>query len=62
MSACVVFQRLIETSPWGDDHAAIEQQITNHQRFHKTIQRSTEVDRARDDLVGSGLNERITDL
>lgn len=45
-------QRLIETAPWGDDSAAIELQLTSHQRFHSSIQRSTEVDRARDELVG----------
>uniref|UniRef100_A0A3Q1BGL8 Desmoplakin b n=1 Tax=Amphiprion ocellaris TaxID=80972 RepID=A0A3Q1BGL8_AMPOC len=33
--------------------AAIEQQLTNHQRFHTSIQRSPEMDRARDELVGS---------
>ncbi|XP_019958128.2 desmoplakin-A-like isoform X2 [Paralichthys olivaceus] len=47
-------KRLIETSPWGDDAAAIEQQKANHQRFHNSIQRSTEVDRARDDLLKKG--------
>uniref|UniRef100_A0A669ELT6 Desmoplakin b n=1 Tax=Oreochromis niloticus TaxID=8128 RepID=A0A669ELT6_ORENI len=36
-----------------DDPAAIEQQLTSHQRFHSSIQRSVEMDRARDDLVGS---------
>uniref|UniRef100_A0A669DKM6 Desmoplakin b n=1 Tax=Oreochromis niloticus TaxID=8128 RepID=A0A669DKM6_ORENI len=46
-------QRLIETASWGDDPAAIEQQLTSHQRFHSSIQRSVEMDRARDDLVGS---------
>uniref|UniRef100_A0A3P8THS1 Desmoplakin b n=1 Tax=Amphiprion percula TaxID=161767 RepID=A0A3P8THS1_AMPPE len=45
--------RLIETALWGDDPAAIEQQLTNHQRFHTSIQRSPEMDRARDELVGS---------
>ncbi|KPP64058.1 hypothetical protein Z043_117638 [Scleropages formosus] len=44
-------QRLIETAPWADDPAAIEQQITNHNRFHSSIQRSSEVERARDELV-----------
>uniref|UniRef100_A0AAX7T9J0 Desmoplakin b n=1 Tax=Astatotilapia calliptera TaxID=8154 RepID=A0AAX7T9J0_ASTCA len=45
--------RLIETASWGDDPAAIEQQLMSHQRFHSSIQRSVEFDRARDDLVGS---------
>ncbi|MBN3315832.1 DESP protein, partial [Atractosteus spatula] len=43
-------KRLIETSPWGDDSAAIEQQIYNQKKFHSSIQRSAEVDRARDEL------------
>lgn len=52
LPSCLLFQRLIETAPWGDDPAAIEQQLINHQRFHSSVQRSAEVDRARDDLVG----------
>uniref|UniRef100_A0A8C9VQW8 Desmoplakin n=1 Tax=Scleropages formosus TaxID=113540 RepID=A0A8C9VQW8_SCLFO len=47
-------QRLIETSPWGDDSAAIEQQIFNQNKFHSSIQRSTEVERARDELQQKG--------
>ncbi|XP_030582832.1 desmoplakin-B isoform X1 [Archocentrus centrarchus] len=47
-------KRLIETASWGDDSAAIEQQLTSHQRFHSSIQRSPEVDRARDDLMKNG--------
>uniref|UniRef100_A0A8C8JQD6 Desmoplakin a n=1 Tax=Oncorhynchus tshawytscha TaxID=74940 RepID=A0A8C8JQD6_ONCTS len=43
-------QRLIETSPWGEDAAAIEQQILNQNKFHSSIQRSQEVERARDEL------------
>ncbi|KAF7668464.1 hypothetical protein LDENG_00008080 [Lucifuga dentata] len=43
-------KRLIETAPWGDDSATIEQQIISHNKFHSSIQRSHEVDRARDDL------------
>uniref|UniRef100_A0A668A329 Desmoplakin n=1 Tax=Myripristis murdjan TaxID=586833 RepID=A0A668A329_9TELE len=42
--------RLIETAPWGDDSATIEQQIINHNKYHSTIQRSPEVDHARDEL------------
>lgn len=53
-------QRLIETAPWGDDPAAIEQQLMSHQRFHSSIQRSVEFDRARDDLVGSVSRFSIT--
>ncbi|XP_051730551.1 desmoplakin-B isoform X2 [Ctenopharyngodon idella] len=44
-------RRLIETSSWGDDLAAVEQQITNHSAFHSSIQRSVEVDRARTELM-----------
>ncbi|KAK9519723.1 hypothetical protein VZT92_022433 [Zoarces viviparus] len=47
-------KRLIETASWGEDVAAIEQQLNKHQSFHSSIQRSTEVDRARDDLNKKG--------
>ncbi|KAI3368456.1 hypothetical protein L3Q82_025467, partial [Scortum barcoo] len=47
-------KRLIETASWGDDPAAIGQQLSSHQRFHNSIQRSTEVERARDDLRKKG--------
>uniref|UniRef100_A0A8C8JZS0 Desmoplakin a n=1 Tax=Oncorhynchus tshawytscha TaxID=74940 RepID=A0A8C8JZS0_ONCTS len=47
----VCMQRLIETSPWGEDAAAIEQQILNQNKFHSSIQRSQEVERARDELA-----------
>ncbi|XP_070688404.1 desmoplakin-A-like [Pempheris klunzingeri] len=47
-------KRLIETAPWGDDPAAIEQQFISHQRFHSSIQRSIEVDRARDEMIKKG--------
>ncbi|CAL8309211.1 unnamed protein product [Lota lota] len=44
-------KRLIETSPWGDDPETLKQQLVKHQKFHSTIQRSEEVDRAKDDLL-----------
>ncbi|KAK2883789.1 hypothetical protein Q8A67_017426 [Cirrhinus molitorella] len=44
-------RRLIETSSWGDDLTAVEQQIANHSAFHSSIQRSVEVDRARTELL-----------
>uniref|UniRef100_A0A3Q3GJ64 Desmoplakin n=1 Tax=Kryptolebias marmoratus TaxID=37003 RepID=A0A3Q3GJ64_KRYMA len=47
-------KRLIETAPWGDDPAAIDQQLISHQQFHSSIQRSQEMDRARDDLFKKG--------
>ncbi|KAL4630997.1 desmoplakin isoform X1 [Arapaima gigas] len=47
-------KRLIETSPWGDDPAAIQQQISNQKKFHSSIQRSIEVDRAKDELRQKG--------
>ncbi|XP_042369607.1 desmoplakin-like isoform X3 [Plectropomus leopardus] len=47
-------KRLIETAPWGDDPAAIDQQLINHQKFNISIQKSTEVDRAKDDLEKKG--------
>ncbi|XP_074492379.1 uncharacterized protein LOC141768198 isoform X2 [Sebastes fasciatus] len=47
-------KRLIETASWGDDPAAIEQQLINHSNFHSSIQRSVEVERARDELMKKG--------
>ncbi|KAG7455178.1 hypothetical protein MATL_G00253790 [Megalops atlanticus] len=47
-------KRLIETSPWGEDPATIEQQIISHNKFHSSIQRSIEVDRARAELEQKG--------
>ncbi|XP_050985774.1 desmoplakin-A isoform X1 [Labeo rohita] len=46
-------KRLIETAPFGDDAETISQQILNHNKFHSSIQRSQEVDRARDELMQS---------
>ncbi|XP_052404540.1 desmoplakin-A isoform X1 [Carassius gibelio] len=46
-------KRLIETASFGDDTETISQQILNHNKFHSSIQRSPEVDRARDELVQS---------
>ncbi|XP_043076487.1 desmoplakin [Puntigrus tetrazona] len=53
MSWILQQRRLIETSLWGDDLTAIEQQIANHSAFHSSIQRSGEVDRARAELLRS---------
>ncbi|XP_074523569.1 desmoplakin-B-like isoform X3 [Halichoeres trimaculatus] len=47
-------KRLIETASWGDDPAAIDQQMISHQRFHSSLQRSPEVERARDELLKKG--------
>uniref|UniRef100_A0AAQ6IMY1 Desmoplakin b n=1 Tax=Anabas testudineus TaxID=64144 RepID=A0AAQ6IMY1_ANATE len=47
-------KRLIETASWGDDSSTIEQQLISHQKFHSSIQRSSEVDRARNDLLKNG--------
>ncbi|KAF3835516.1 hypothetical protein F7725_028074 [Dissostichus mawsoni] len=47
-------KRLIETAPWGDDPASIEQQVLSHQSFHSAHQRSAEVARAREDLMKNG--------
>ncbi|KAK3546606.1 hypothetical protein QTP70_030638 [Hemibagrus guttatus] len=47
-------KRLIETATFGDDASTIEKQITNHNRFHSSIQRSEEVQRARDELLQLG--------
>ncbi|XP_072297683.1 desmoplakin-A [Eucyclogobius newberryi] len=43
-------KRMIETASFGDDAATIEKQISSHQKTHSSLQRSSEVDRARDDL------------
>lgn len=52
MGLCVcVLQRLIETAPFGEDAENISQQILCHNKFHSSVQRSLEVDRARDELV-----------
>uniref|UniRef100_A0A3Q3FTX0 Desmoplakin a n=1 Tax=Labrus bergylta TaxID=56723 RepID=A0A3Q3FTX0_9LABR len=42
--------RMIETAPFGDDAEAIDKQIMSHNKTHSSIQRSQEVDRARDEL------------
>ncbi|KAG9333836.1 hypothetical protein JZ751_010053 [Albula glossodonta] len=47
-------KRLIETSSWGDDQDTIDQQISAHSKFHSSIQRSPEVDRARAELEQKG--------
>ncbi|XP_034738406.1 desmoplakin-like isoform X13 [Etheostoma cragini] len=47
-------KRLIETASWGDDPAAIEQQLISHQNFHSSIQRASEVERAKGDLIRKG--------
>ncbi|CAN9502822.1 unnamed protein product [Ophioblennius macclurei] len=43
-------KRMIETAPWGDDAESIEKQIFAHNKYHSSITRSSEVDRARDEL------------
>ncbi|XP_065810166.1 desmoplakin-A isoform X2 [Labrus bergylta] len=43
-------KRMIETAPFGDDAEAIDKQIMSHNKTHSSIQRSQEVDRARDEL------------
>uniref|UniRef100_A0A673IT85 Desmoplakin-like n=2 Tax=Sinocyclocheilus rhinocerous TaxID=307959 RepID=A0A673IT85_9TELE len=61
MSWILQQRRLIETSSWGDDLTAIEQQIANHSAFHSSIQRSAEVDRARAELLrGKDQNAELT--
>lgn len=46
---------MIETAPWGDDSATLEKQILNHNKFHSSIQRSHEVERAKEELVSCPL-------
>ncbi|XP_022613699.1 desmoplakin isoform X1 [Seriola dumerili] len=52
-------KRMIETAPWGDDSATIENQILSHNKTHSSIQRSQEVERARDELRGDKYNLSI---
>ncbi|MEQ2268669.1 hypothetical protein XENORESO_009929 [Xenotaenia resolanae] len=47
-------KRLIETASWGDEPETIEQQLISHQRFHASLQMSTEVQQAIDDLKKRG--------
>ncbi|KAJ0032595.1 hypothetical protein NQD34_002676 [Periophthalmus magnuspinnatus] len=54
MAWIVQHKRLIETAPWGDDPTTIDQQLISHQKFHSSIQRSPEVERARDELIKKG--------
>ncbi|XP_073346697.1 desmoplakin-A isoform X1 [Pagrus major] len=55
-------KRMIETAPWGDDSATIEKQIMSHNRTHSSLQRSQEVDRARDELNSKGDRYNLTML
>ncbi|MGH0144089.1 UNVERIFIED_CONTAM: hypothetical protein FKN15_001535 [Acipenser sinensis] len=52
--------RLIETSPFGEDSSAIEQQIYTQKKFHSTLERAPEIQRARADAKMS--NERTDQL
>ncbi|XP_029309011.1 desmoplakin-A isoform X2 [Cottoperca gobio] len=54
MAWIVQQKRMIETAPWGDDSETIEKQIISHNKNHSFIQRSQEVDRARDELSMRG--------
>ncbi|TMS09989.1 Desmoplakin [Larimichthys crocea] len=56
-------KRMIETAPWGDDSATIEKQIMSHSKTHSSLQRSHEVDRARDELkMSHGRISQLRDL
>ncbi|XP_038159701.1 desmoplakin-like isoform X1 [Cyprinodon tularosa] len=55
-------KRIIETTPFGDDSHAIGEQIVAHNRFHSSIQRSTEVTRAREELKAIGDKYHLTIL
>uniref|UniRef100_A0A673CQQ6 Desmoplakin a n=1 Tax=Sphaeramia orbicularis TaxID=375764 RepID=A0A673CQQ6_9TELE len=37
-----IFQRMIETAPWGDDSAALDKQISNHSKTHSSLVRNQE--------------------
>ncbi|KAJ3595119.1 hypothetical protein NHX12_004424 [Muraenolepis orangiensis] len=55
-------KRLIETGPWGDDVEALELQTMSHNKYHNSIQRSQEVDRARDELNMNRDKPRLNSL
>uniref|UniRef100_A0A8C7SWR4 Desmoplakin b n=1 Tax=Oncorhynchus mykiss TaxID=8022 RepID=A0A8C7SWR4_ONCMY len=42
------------TAQWGDNSADIEQQLISHSKFHSSIQRSPEVDKAKVELIMKG--------
>lgn len=42
---------MIEMASFGDDATTIEKQIMAHSKTHSSLQRSPEVDRARDELA-----------
>ncbi|XP_056276918.1 desmoplakin-A isoform X2 [Pseudoliparis swirei] len=54
MAWIVQQKRMIETAPWGDDSETLEKQIQSHNKSHSSVQRSQEVDRARDELTARG--------
>ncbi|XP_077450686.1 LOW QUALITY PROTEIN: desmoplakin-B [Stigmatopora argus] len=47
-------KRLIEMRFWGEDPASIEKNLISQQRLHNSLKNSSEVDRARSDLVKKG--------
>ncbi|XP_041660239.1 desmoplakin isoform X2 [Cheilinus undulatus] len=47
-------KRMIEMAPFGDDAESIEKQIMSHSKTHSSIQRSQEVDLARNELRSRG--------
>uniref|UniRef100_A0A8C9XTE9 Desmoplakin n=1 Tax=Sander lucioperca TaxID=283035 RepID=A0A8C9XTE9_SANLU len=52
-------RELQQMPPWGDDSETIEKQIITQNKNHSSIQRSQEVDRARDELRGDKYNLSI---
>ncbi|XP_058878534.1 desmoplakin-like isoform X3 [Acipenser ruthenus] len=55
-------KRLIETSPFGEDSSAIEQQIYTQKKFHSTLERAPEIQRARADAMGNKAALNALDL
>nr|XP_029542769.1 desmoplakin-like isoform X1 [Oncorhynchus nerka]XP_029542770.1 desmoplakin-like isoform X1 [Oncorhynchus nerka]XP_029542771.1 desmoplakin-like isoform X1 [Oncorhynchus nerka]XP_029542772.1 desmoplakin-like isoform X1 [Oncorhynchus nerka]XP_029542773.1 desmoplakin-like isoform X1 [Oncorhynchus nerka] len=47
-------KHLIETAQWGDNSADVEHQLISHSKFHSSIQRSPEVDKAKVELIKKG--------
>ncbi|XP_017277924.1 desmoplakin-like isoform X2 [Kryptolebias marmoratus] len=55
-------KRIIETSPWGEDTNTIDSQITAHNKFHSSLHRSQEVERAKNELMSVGDKYHLTTL
>ncbi|XP_037837839.1 desmoplakin-like [Kryptolebias marmoratus] len=55
-------KRIIETALWGDNSNTIDSQITAHNKFHSSLHRSHEVERAKNELMSVGDKYHLTIL